>query len=528
MPNSLTDLVIREVSLVDSPANAERGIPRARVAIFKRATSKRDSAALKAVVIVKLLYPPLGNSSEKPKARTFKEVYADLEQLEEFKDIGDEFQEQVNALCQAVWTILADESVKNKQAAIEATAEQFLVSVKEGLSEEDESLHKAIHIGGYVVSKADGKTYSGKAFPKSDFAYTPDDEPTHWKLRLTKTPGGAPDAGIIGAAVAALGQGFRGNKVQIPAEALASVKAKVRAAWEKCHPEAGADEVPAVIRKGVHMTLEQLEAEVVKLQPQVATLTEANAVLKSENALVLKMSKKERKLYASMSDDERKSYMAADTDKRKEMMGACKEKAKEKSATDSMDEATRKRFDAAGPIEKAAIVAQVLKAAKKENDDEEDEDDDETAKALKMANAALTDRVAKAETNLAEIAKASRREHFTKRAETELPNTAGKPFEKGEMLMQMAEHAPGGEDGPVFKGFMQQLVAADGAMKAHFVEVGKSGGDIPALKAFDAKVEQIAKRDKIDTPHAIEKLMMEDPAAYLAYEADQRAVIRAF
>lgn len=93
------------------------------------------------------------------------------------------------------------------------------------------------------------KSEDGTEFPASDYAYVPDPtKPSTWKLRLTKTPGGDPDPGIVGAAIAALGKGFRGNKVEIPAADRAKVVAKVRAAWKKANPDKKPDEMPDVIK----------------------------------------------------------------------------------------------------------------------------------------------------------------------------------------------------------------------------------------------------------------------------------------
>lgn len=95
------------------------------------------------------------------------------------------------------------------------------------------------------------KTEAGKSFPAGDYAYVPDAEkPSTWKLRLTSTPGGTPDPQIVGAAIAALGAGFRGNKVQIPADELPGVKAKVKAAWIKANPDKDKKEMPSVIASG--------------------------------------------------------------------------------------------------------------------------------------------------------------------------------------------------------------------------------------------------------------------------------------
>lgn len=94
------------------------------------------------------------------------------------------------------------------------------------------------------------KTEDGRSFPVSDYAYVPDSEkPSTWKLRLTSTPGADPDPRIVGAAIAALGKGFRGNKVEIPAADMAAVKAKVRAAWKKANPDKDTEEMPSVIKE---------------------------------------------------------------------------------------------------------------------------------------------------------------------------------------------------------------------------------------------------------------------------------------
>lgn len=97
--------------------------------------------------------------------------------------------------------------------------------------------------------KAVTKREQGKNFPASDFAFVPDrNKPSTWKLRLTESPGGKPTAAQVGRAVAALGKGFRGRKVQLPAEARSRVVAKVRAAWRKANPGKPASEMPPVLR----------------------------------------------------------------------------------------------------------------------------------------------------------------------------------------------------------------------------------------------------------------------------------------
>lgn len=61
---------------------------------------------------------------------------------------------------------------------------------------------------------------------KKNFAYTPDDIPSHWKLDIS-------DREHVIAAKAALGKGFRGQKVRIPDEDMPAVIRKVNAAARK-------------------------------------------------------------------------------------------------------------------------------------------------------------------------------------------------------------------------------------------------------------------------------------------------------
>ena len=84
-----------------------------------------------------------------------------------------------------------------------------------------------------IIHKAEGD------LPNSAFAYVPDKDKTSTrKLRID-------DANHVRSAVAALGKGMMGNKVQIPSKDLPAVKAKVRAAYKKFFPE---NEVPSVLK----------------------------------------------------------------------------------------------------------------------------------------------------------------------------------------------------------------------------------------------------------------------------------------
>ncbi len=108
------------------------------------------------------------------------------------------------------------------------------------------------------MNKAATKREDGEDFPAAAFAYVPDPEsPSTWKLRLWDSLDEKETVAQVSRAVAALSpSGFRGNRVQIPAEDLASVKAKVSAAWRQVN---GPDrELPAILKKDNSNYLEDI------------------------------------------------------------------------------------------------------------------------------------------------------------------------------------------------------------------------------------------------------------------------------
>lgn len=121
--------------------------------------------------------------------------------------------------------------IKSMSSPVTTTA-----SVSEGIK---------LATGGVDTKKKEG----AQQFPASDYAYVPDStKPSTWKLRLTNSPGADPDAGTVGAAVAALGEGFRGNKVDIPDDDRSKVIAKVKAAWFKANSEKTKEDLPPVLK----------------------------------------------------------------------------------------------------------------------------------------------------------------------------------------------------------------------------------------------------------------------------------------
>ena len=161
------------------------------------------------------------------------------------------------------------------------------------------------------------KSESDGPHPASDYAYVPDPEmPSTWKLRID-------DAQHVAAAAAALGPGFRGQKVQIPSGDIAAVRAKVRAAWHKFYPDRPDDEMPGGLRgkrAGGHRGSEMDEPEVMieTLQKQVDALTSAidAAGFKVDSGRLVE--KSEEDIYKGVPEALRKQ-MQADKAEREEL-----------------------------------------------------------------------------------------------------------------------------------------------------------------------------------------------------------------
>ncbi|MBU2685603.1 MAG: hypothetical protein KKF27_20370, partial [Gammaproteobacteria bacterium] len=99
------------------------------------------------------------------------------------------------------------------------------------------------------------KTEDGVKFPAEAFAYAPDNEtPSEWKLRLWEDPTKKVTRKQLGAAAAALSPGgFRGQKVDIPAEALPSVKRKIRSAYRSL--DVPDEEIPRWVKEAERRTI---------------------------------------------------------------------------------------------------------------------------------------------------------------------------------------------------------------------------------------------------------------------------------
>jgi len=575
MANQLTELKVSEVSLVDRPANAEvdpktgKKIPRATVALWKRDDTEiekyhQDQARDKGAWT---------DGATKEKSDTADKMSATAATPQDHQACSRAHSDAAHAHRQAA---AAAEMVGHTQAADshraaaqrhdEKAVEHFRQSgvVKGGDPVTEVEFRKAIKADDpwddedSLCKAVNGKMEDGKVFPKSDYAYTPGDKSSEWKLRLTSTPGGKPDSAIVGAAAAAFSPGgFRGKKVQLPSDAVAGVKAKVRAAWRRANPDKSTDDMPESIRKGDEMavTLEEIQKRQEAQEAEIALLKADRDAALAETATVLKMSKKERKAFATMTAEKRKAYMAADTEKRKAMMDECAKARTEKRATEAMTADELKKYNQAGAAEKALLlesqlakmeeqkkVAKAAKKAKAKSGDSEDEEDDgdgdeedtkdEEKKAKKIAKfeqvrksvAVLTDQVKKDAEVIATITKQNRLVKFEKMAGEDLPYTAGTAVEKGTMLMTLADSLPGGEDGDVFKAALGAMKTRDRALEPHFHEIGKHGvgGDNDPIAIMNLKAGEIAKRDNVTPAEAFAKALTENPQLYQQYEEERR------
>ncbi len=95
------------------------------------------------------------------------------------------------------------------------------------------------------------KTENGQEFPAEAYLYVPDPEkPSTWKLRIWEDPEKKVTAAQVGRAIAALSPGgFRGQQVDIPADEIPKVKAKLRSLWREVNPDKDVSEMPDTIKK---------------------------------------------------------------------------------------------------------------------------------------------------------------------------------------------------------------------------------------------------------------------------------------
>ena len=412
--SKLKKVQIEEISLVKKGANKD-----AKVALFK---SVNMEELTKNIMVEKIKAKDMAENAA-------EELHSVLWSAKDFlvKDLHsaqnkEEVDSKISEFCEALSTLVAD---------------------------------KALSLN---LIKAAGKTENGTVFPASDYAYVPDEEkPSTWKLRLTETPGGEPTVRMVGMCIAALGEGFRGNKVELPDDMRPKVIAHIKSAWTKLHPKE--KNVPEVLKstEDNKMSKELLE-KITKLENDIALekAQKEEALWKSE------LTDEEKIFYKSLNDDAKKAFQKLDADGRKAEM------LKHKQS----DEV----FEMEGQvIRKSAIGNDMFLALKKQHE--------RMVKAEEQANKEREERLAK---------------ELQDKAQNTFPHLAGTPAEKAALLKVAGEN----------EAILECLKSADKAMEAFQKTLGVKGEeDNDALGKLNKMAKSLATEKKITFEQAFDQVI---------------------
>jgi len=169
------------------------------------------------------------------------------------KTVYTPYQESVSAKIDEI-TALAGQ--REDATAARETLDRMIEAVDNADLTEEEAAVLVKEADAVIVKlqeAAPTKTEDGESYPAAAFAYTPDKEkPSSWKLRLWEDPTKKVTRKQLGAAAAAFSPGgFRGQKVQLPQEAMAGTKRKIRAAYSRLGVEDG--DIPRWIKEANEM-----------------------------------------------------------------------------------------------------------------------------------------------------------------------------------------------------------------------------------------------------------------------------------
>jgi len=144
----------------------------------------------------------------------------------------NEMNELVHQMQMMAANIMASD-IADKAAAVRSLMDEF-----------------ATRAGEMETKQAAKKTEDGVQYPAGDYAFVPDPEsPSTWKLRLSEagSPGKITVAQLGRAAAALSPAGFMGQQVELPADAVAAVKRRIRAEYRKLGVETG--DMPASVKE---------------------------------------------------------------------------------------------------------------------------------------------------------------------------------------------------------------------------------------------------------------------------------------
>lgn len=152
--------------------------------------------------------------------------FDELEEANRASDMVGHVSRMTEEFSQMVSNIVMNDGI-DREAALNRLVREFLQRI-ESISAIQHNMKEESH------DKAAIKREGGIDFPRGDFAFVPDpSKPSTWKLRLTESPGKVTRAQLARAAAALSPGGFRGNRVQLPAEVVSAVKRRIRAEYRK-------------------------------------------------------------------------------------------------------------------------------------------------------------------------------------------------------------------------------------------------------------------------------------------------------
>lgn len=178
--------------------------------------------------------------------------FAELEELQAAEESTSRLSELTGYFQFMVSNIMCDPEITDKPAAITALTTEFTDRLGQAMKTKEKPglLRRLAQTLTGNHDKAMTKREDGVDYPAADFAYVPDsNSPSTWKLRLSEARPGNITVAQLGRAAAALSPGgFRGNRVQLPADAVAGVKRRIRSEYQKL--DVGPDEMPNSVKAG--------------------------------------------------------------------------------------------------------------------------------------------------------------------------------------------------------------------------------------------------------------------------------------
>jgi len=179
--------------------------------------------------------------------------FAELDQIDAATAAANQIRKRTGQFNGLIDNIMMDPDVDDKAAAIAGLADEFGVMAGEAMERKEKRQPLTDMVANAIeplINKQGPpmKTEGGIKFPREDFAFTPSDNVSTWKLRLAEGKPGNITRSQLGAAAAAFSPGgFRGQKVQIPSGDVAAVKEKIRAAYRKIGVKN--EDIPPSVRK---------------------------------------------------------------------------------------------------------------------------------------------------------------------------------------------------------------------------------------------------------------------------------------